>query len=65
MTNSSKWKFNTGTAVSFITEQTFQKLDPELSLQPSHTILKTYTGAAYEFWEMLKYQSSSKANRNS
>ena len=37
-------EIDTGAAVSLISEQTFQKLYPELYLQPSHTILKTYTG---------------------
>ena len=34
-------EIDTGAAVSLITEQTFQNLYPELSLQPSHAILKT------------------------
>ena len=37
-------EIDTGAAVSLITKQTFRKLYPELSLQPSHAILKAYTG---------------------
>ena len=36
-------EIDTGAAVSLITEQTFQKPYSELSLQPSHAILKTYS----------------------
>ena len=36
-------EIDTGAAISFITEQTFPKLYPELSLQSSHATLKTYT----------------------
>ena len=64
MTNSSQWKL-TGPAVSLIREQTFRKVYPELSLQLSHTISKTYTEERKPVLGELKYQSSTKANRNS
>ena len=37
-------EIDTGAAVSLITEQSFRKIDDELSLQPSHAVLMTYTG---------------------
>ena len=57
-------EINTGAAV-LPQRRLFWKLYPELSLQPSNAFLKTYTGECIPVLGELKYQSSTKANRNS
>ena len=37
-------QLDTGAAVSFMAESTFQKLFPETQLKQSNLVLKTYTG---------------------